>query len=171
MCTNRSLHLEMEENSWPTRCPTILTKAVLWSFLIVGRFEEGVLTVIGQHSGERVDEPVTETAGLTGVLTGTVCHRATPHHACDPFLRGILRRIPPYHTPIIGLRIRRSQVRVLPSAPSKVLRLQHKRKRGTFFIRSSPAPYHNVYHNRNQEGFANIFPKRPIAPRCMWGIT
>ena len=61
----------------------------------------------------------------------------------------------------LSLRIRRSQVRVLPSAPIKVLHLQHKHKRGTFFIRSSPAPYHNGYHNRNQEGFANIFPNAP----------
>jgi hypothetical protein len=31
--------------------------------------------------------------------------------------------------------------------------------------------YHNWYHNEAQEGFANMWPKRLIASRCMWGIT
>jgi len=35
-----------------------------------------------------------------------------------------------------------------------------------------PAPsYHNWYHNEAQEGLENMWPKRLIASRCMWGIT
>jgi hypothetical protein len=47
---------------------------------------------------------------LTGALTGTECRHNTPHHTSG-----------------IGLQIRRSQVRVLPSAPHKYPDLQAKR--------------------------------------------
>src|SRR5215204_88998 len=57
---------------------------------------------------------------LTGTLTGTEYHRITPHHSTTLYISGVARRIPPHHTPVIGLRIRRSQVRVLPSAPAEI---------------------------------------------------
>src|SRR5215208_3530295 len=61
-------------------------------------------------------------------LTGTEYHRITPHHSTTLYISGVARRIPPHHTPVIGLRIRRSQVRVLPSALRKMAGLQDKRE-------------------------------------------
>src|SRR3712207_5216424 len=54
-------------------------------------------------------------------------NRIPPHHAAShqtPLKSVILHRIPPYHAQRIGLRIRRPQVRVLPSAPLKALQKQ-----------------------------------------------
>src|ERR687893_814645 len=51
-------------------------------------------------------------------------NRIPPYHAASrqtSLKSGVLRRIPPYHASSIGLRIRRSQVRVLPSALRKCL--------------------------------------------------
>ena len=45
-----------------------------------------------------------------------------------PLKSAFLHRIPPYHASIIGLRIRRLQVRVLPSAPQQCYDLQEKRE-------------------------------------------
>src|SRR5919112_5734067 len=56
-------------------------------------------------------------------------NRIPPHHAAShqtPLKSVILHRIPPYHAQRIGLRIRRSQVRVLPSALRKYLQTASK---------------------------------------------
>jgi hypothetical protein len=49
--------------------------------------------------------------------------------------------------------------------------LQGNPARPFLFSGVLPAPYHNRYHNETQEGFENIRPKRPMASRCMWGVT
>src|SRR5918997_1678686 len=58
-------------------------------------------------------------------------NRIPPQHTVSrqtSLKSGILHRIPPYPAQRIGLRIRRSQVRVLPSAPRKSCDLQEKRE-------------------------------------------
>jgi hypothetical protein len=72
----------------------------------------------------REEEPTTVgvSSRLGGLDGSTDGDRIPPQHTStrhNPFLGGVSRRIPPYHTSAIGLRIRRPQVRVLPSAPLK----------------------------------------------------
>jgi hypothetical protein len=87
-------------------------------------------------------------------------NRIPPHHAASrltPLKSVILHRIPPYHASRIGLRIRRSQVRVLPSALQKCL------QRRDFFLSSCLC--HAQGHAERKES-TQAFPKiaKPAPP-------
>jgi hypothetical protein len=67
------------------------------------------------------------------------------HH--NPILGGISRRIPPYHASVIGLRIRRPQVRVLPSALLFSLQIRSFLSCLEAYL-SRIDDLHNYYHNQ-----------------------
>jgi hypothetical protein len=86
-------------------------------------------------------------------------NRIPPHHTVSrqtPLKIGFLHRIPPYHAQRIGLRIRRPQVRVLPSAPLKVLQIAEKK----VLLRARETPSRSW---TQEEPPAGGSPRRPTA--------